>query len=179
MIITISGKPGAGKSTVAKLAARKLKMKHYSAGELWRKIARRKKITILQLNRLAEKNPNYDKKLDAEVAKLGTTQDNFVIDGRLAFYFIPNSVKIFLDGSLEVRAKRILKDNRKEEDNLTIADTIEKIKNREGSERKRYKKLYGIDMYHSEHFDLVIPTSKASISQVTNKVVSFIKNRNI
>lgn len=174
MIITISGKPGAGKSTVAALVAKKLKMKHYSAGELWRKIARRKGITILQLNKLAEKNQKYDQTLDDEVAKLGKTKDNFVIDGRLTFHFIPYSIKIFLDGSLDVRAKRIFKDNRKEEDNLTLADTIKKIKKREQSEMKRYKQLYNVSMYDKKQFDLVISTTNASIYDVTKSIILFI-----
>ena len=46
MIITISGKPGSGKSTVAKEAAKKLKLKYYCIGDFQRKIARKKSISL-------------------------------------------------------------------------------------------------------------------------------------
>lgn len=177
MIITISGKPGAGKSSVAKLVAKKLNLKHYSAGDMWRRLARKKKITILQLNQLAENNQQYDRELDKQVAELGKKQDDFIIDSRLAFHFIPDSIKIFLDCSLQTRAHRILKDTRIDEDNLTLADTINKIKKREQSEVKRYKQLYHVAMYDKKQFDLVLSTTHASIAEVTKKIIFFINKR--
>ena len=53
MIITISGKAGSGKSTVAKSISQKLNLRHYSIGDLMRAMAREKKISLLELNKLA------------------------------------------------------------------------------------------------------------------------------
>ena len=39
MIITITGLPGSGKTSVAKHLAKHLHIKHYSMGDLFRKIA--------------------------------------------------------------------------------------------------------------------------------------------
>jgi len=39
MILTITGDLGSGKSTVAKLVSEKLKLKYYSTGSIFRKIA--------------------------------------------------------------------------------------------------------------------------------------------
>lgn len=175
MKITISGKPGSGKSSVAKLIAKKLKLQHYSAGDLWRELAKNKKITILELNKLAEKDDKYDHQLDKNVEMLGKTKDNFVIDGRLTFNFIPDSIKIFLDADLNTRAKRIHKDARAEEDNKDINDTLNKLRARESSEKKRYKQLYGIDPYTADNFDFVIDTSSISVDEVVSQVVSFVK----
>ena len=54
MIITISGIAGSGKSTVAKLLAKKLNYNHYSIGEFMRDIAKEKNTSLLELSNLAE-----------------------------------------------------------------------------------------------------------------------------
>ncbi|MCH9028900.1 MAG: nucleoside monophosphate kinase, partial [Bacteroidetes bacterium] len=64
MIITISGKAGSGKSTVAKELARKLELKHYSIGDLMRQMAKEKNISLTELGKLAEKDDSIDKELD-------------------------------------------------------------------------------------------------------------------
>ena len=46
MIIAISGKAGSGKSTIAELLAKKLKLKHYSIGNLMREMAKKKNISL-------------------------------------------------------------------------------------------------------------------------------------
>ena len=46
MIITISGLPGAGKSTVGRLVAEHFKLKHYSVGDLMRQLAKEKKMSL-------------------------------------------------------------------------------------------------------------------------------------
>ena len=46
MIITVSGRAGAGKSTLAKALAHRLRLKRYSSGDLQREIAREKGISF-------------------------------------------------------------------------------------------------------------------------------------
>ena len=97
MIITVGGKAGAGKSTAAKNIAKKFGLKHYSSGDFMRQLAKERNITLLELSKLAEKDGSIDTEIDNRQIELGKKEDNFVIDGRLSAYFIPNSIKIFLD----------------------------------------------------------------------------------
>ena len=171
MIITISGKAGSGKSTIAKLLAKKLKLKHYSIGDLMRQIAKKKNISLLELSKSAEKNKSIDKELDKKQIGL-SKEDNFVIDGRLTAFFIPNAdFKIFLDCKDNVRAERILKDKRAAEKSRDISETIKKIKKREESERKRYKEYYNVDYYNKKLYDYIIDTTNLSINEVLNKII--------
>ena len=62
-----------------------------------------------------EKETSFDKELDDKTIELGRNKDNIVMDSRLAFNFIPHSIKIFLEVSLDVAAKRIFNQKRKEE----------------------------------------------------------------
>ncbi|GAG16314.1 unnamed protein product, partial [marine sediment metagenome] len=54
-------------------------------------------------------------------------------------------------------------------------DSIEKIKQREQSERKRYKELYNVDYYDKKLYDLVIDTTNLSIKEVVEKIIKAVK----
>ena len=177
MIITISGKAGSGKSTVAKQLAKKLKLKHYSIGDLMRQLAKEKNMSLNELSKLAEKDKSIDMDLDKKNIEL-REEDNFVIDGRLPAYFIPYAnLKVFLDCGDKVRAERIQKDERKDEKSKHIKELIKKIKQREQSERKRYKKLYNIDYYDKKLYDLMIDTSSLGIKEVVDKIIGTAKSK--
>lgn len=174
MIITISGKAGSGKSTVAKEIAKKLELRHYSIGDLMRQAAKERKISLLKLSKIAEKDKSIDTELDNKQIEL-RKKDNFVIDGRLTAFFIPNAdLKIFLDCNDKVRASRILKDERKEEKGKNISEIIKKIGAREQSERKRYKHYYNVDYYDKKLYNLIINTTKLSAKEVVDKIIKSI-----
>jgi len=176
MIITISGKAGSGKSTVAKLVAKKLKLKHYSIGDLMRQLAKEKSLSLNKMSRLAEKDRSIDMELDKKTIEL-REKSNFVIDGRLTAYFLPYAdLKIFLDCEDKVRAERILKDKRNDEKSKSLKELIKKIRQREQSERKRYSKLYKIDYHDKALYDLIIDTTKLGIDDVVDKIVKAAKS---
>ncbi|HJO02066.1 MAG: cytidylate kinase family protein [Candidatus Woesearchaeota archaeon] len=174
MIITISGKAGSGKSTAAKELAKKLKLKHYSIGDLMRQIAKEKNMSLNELSKSAEKDKSIDLALDKKQIELRDKTD-FVIDGRLTAYFIPYAnLKVFLECNDKVRAERILKDKREDEKSKSINEITKKIKKREQSERKRYKKLYNVDYYDKKLYDLIIDTTNLNINGVLEKIIKSI-----
>jgi cytidylate kinase len=178
MIITISGKPGSGKGTVAKIIAERLNLKHYSIGDFMRDIAKEKGVSLLELGKTAEKERWVDDELDKRQIELGKKEDGFVIDSRLGFYFIPKSVKVFLDVNLNESAKRIFNAKRKDEkDNLNLKKTKDNIKKRMKSEMLRYKKYYGLNYYDKKHYDFVVDTSGVSIDKVVGTVVEWLKKK--
>ena len=177
MIITISGKAGSGKSSVAKALSQKLKLKHYSVGDVMRQMAREKGIPLLEFNKLAEKDPAIDKELDDRLVKLGKTQKDFVIDGRLSAFFIPNAdFRIFLEADVKTRAERILNAQRKDEKHATLKETISNIEKREASEKKRYKQYYDVDYTDKKLYTDVINTEYLGLQEVVDKIVNITKN---
>ena len=175
MIITITGSLGAGKSTVAKELAEHFNLKRYSTGDFWREVAKEMGINVIELNKVAEKDPSIDKKMDKRQELLGKTEDDFVIDSRLGWHFIPNSIKIFLKVSKEEGARRIFSEQRDDEKiNTDLQKTIENIKMRRNLEKKRYMGKYGLDYFDESHYDLVLDTSELTIREVVEKIINFI-----
>jgi len=175
MIITISGTAGTGKSTVGKIIAKQLGMKHYSNGDFMRNMAEEKKISLLELTKQAETDRGIDEELDQRQIMLGRNEDNFIIDSRLGFHFIPNSIKIFLDADLDIRAKRILADTIRIEHNVNMENTKRNMETRETSEKKRYNEYYSINPYDKTNYDHIIDTSHISAEEAADKIIKIIK----
>lgn len=185
MIITLSGMPGSGKSTVAKILARRLRMKRYYIGELRRKMAKERGMTLEELNRLGEREAWTDKVVDDYQKELGKKEDNFIIEGRTSFLFIPRSVKIFLDVDVKVGAERIFREikkgasKRNEGDPQSLEEALRNVRERIASDRKRYKKYYDVDFLDKAHYDIVIDTTKLTPEQVVEKIIKKIKEKKL
>lgn len=168
MIISISGVPGSGKSSVAKILAKRLGMPYYSMGGLRGKMAIERGISIDELNRLGEEDRTTDTSVDEYQKELGTKEDNFVIEGRLSWHFIPHSFKIFLDCDPHEAARRIFnarrtETGREDEPQYASVEEVEReIEARVASDARRYRKYYDVDARNRSAFDLVLDTTRAS-----------------
>lgn len=185
MIISLSGKPGSGKSTVAKKLATVLGYDRYYIGGMRREMARRKGMTLAEYNKWGEKSNRTDKEFDEYVKKLGQTKDNFIIEGRTAFHFIPNSIKIFLDIDPETGAKRIWQaikrnsqPNRNEDKCLkSYENVLVSIKDRVKSDIYRYSKFYGLNILDKKNYDLFLDTADLDADQEFERVYAFVKEK--
>lgn len=178
MIITVSGTPGSGKSTIAKLLAQKLGFKHHSTGDFMRAMAKERGVSIQELNRLALTDRSVDDANDARLRELGVFEDDFVVDARLGWKFIPRAVKILLTVSEDEAARRIFAARRPDEkENTTLAKTKKNIATRLASEIARYKKLYGADYTDNKHHDLVIDTTTLTPELIIEKILDFLKKK--
>ena len=180
-IVSIAGTLGCGKSSTADLLAKKLGYKRFSSGDFMRKLALKLGISLNELSIKAQSDPSIDEKIDAEVKKVGE-MNQVVIDSRLAYHFIPNSFKVYLDLPPEIAKDRILnnlKENklRRESETSTNKEEIyEKIISRRESEKKRYKELYDIDHTDKNNYDLVIDTNQNNLKEVADIILKGYKN---
>lgn len=180
MIISINGAQGSGKSTVAKMLAGKLGWPQYNIGGLRRKIAGDRGLTLAEYNKLGETDPSTDVEIDEYQKKLGETEDNFIIEGRTSWYFIPHSSKIYIDVKEEEGVKRVFghlqqKNERNEDKGLdSIEDVKESMRKRHESDRIRYKKYYGVDVNDLKHYDFYIDTTDLNPEQVYGAVYEYV-----
>lgn len=175
-IITIAGRPGSGKSTAAKRIAAQLGFAHASGGDLYRTAGLERGMDILQANLANIETGEIDKIVDDKMREINATGDRMVIDSRTAWHFIPNSFRVFLDLDLLTAAKRILADmdeERREREHIPADSRLyaEELRARQAAETRRYKKLYNIEPFNLNNYDLVIDTGTNNPEQVAAQIL--------
>jgi cytidylate kinase len=174
-IISIAGKPGSGKSTTAELVASQLGFKRYSTGDMFRELSKARGLDVLAGNKHAEDDRSIDDAVDDRQTGLGLKENQFVIDARLAWHFIPSSFKVYLDLDSLTAARRITSQpsqTRAEQEH--IHDNFElyaiDLNERLASESKRYMSLYGVNPADPKNYDLVVDTSSHTPDEVARLV---------
>ncbi len=159
MIITLSGDPGAGKSTCAKGLAAAFSLTYYSTGDWMRQIAKKRGLTLEELSVIAETDPSIDHGLDERQIMLGKTENQFIMDGRLSAHFIPHAIKIFLTANLKERAKRVFSARRALEFCKTEQEMEALLVKRQQSEVKRYIAWYHFNPYELKGYDYIFDST--------------------
>ncbi len=173
MKITISGPPGSGKSTLSKLLSAKLGMELVSMGNIFRKLASDRCMSLDEFGALAKCNDEIDRKLDDAQKKIAKEKDNIILEGRLSGFLIDADLKVWLKAPLKIRAERIAKREHK-----SVSSSMKETSEREECERVRYLNYYKIDIRDLSVYDIVIDSTKLSpeeICEIVGKAVECLK----
>lgn len=177
--ITITGDLGSGKSAVSKILCQKTGFPYVSTGQIQRQLAADMGMDTLEMNRRADWDPTIDERIDGIFIGLGKDENSYVVDSRLAWFFLPRSFKIYLQVDVQVAVRRILADpNRNSEQYKNEAEAIEKIRARKQSENARFLKKYGADCANLHNFDLVLDTTQRAPEEVTALIIKGIEMKN-
>lgn len=172
-IITLSGMLGSGKSTVGKMLAQKLDYTFYSTGTVQRQIAESRGITTLELNQLSMTDKSIDKEIDSVFKILPQENKNFVVDSRMAFFFIPTSFKVKLNVDTATAGERIFNDTERsgEKKYKDVQEVIEALISRRALEVGRFKDIYQVDIDNNSNFDYVIDSTGKTPEEICNKII--------
>lgn len=170
--ITLTGDLGSGKSAVSKLLCASTAYEYVSTGRIQRELARELGLDTLEMNRQADTDPSIDQRIDGIFVSLGQDPRGYIVDSRMAWFFLPGSFKVYLQTDLRVAAERILRDPaRNSEQYASVEEAMEKIRARKESENARFLLKYGADSTNLLNFDLVINTSQRTPEQVADLIL--------
>ena len=191
MIITISGTPGSGKSTIARILAERLKAERIYVGGIRRELARKKGMTLEELNVYAQTHPETDVDVDTKAAEQAKALDKkgkiVIVEGRTQFYFLPSSLKMYISVSPEEGARRIWKDlqlattkeARNEGKITSLAQLKKSLVEREENDAQRYQKYYGFDHRGRHNYDYVVNTTAITAKQAAEKILKIVKQKTL
>ena len=177
MLITIWWKAWSGKWTVSKLLAKELGYEIVSIWDMKRKLAAEMWINIIEFNKMwddPEKSAEFDLKYE-EYQKNLKLSDNIILDSRLGFYAQPKAFKILLDVDEKIAWERIFKAERETDKHATKKHAIDEVKERNSSDEARYMKLYDVDLWNPNNYNLVIDTSERTPEEVLQIILDEFK----
>ena len=173
MLITITGKPCSGKSTAAKLIVEQHGFTRIGVGDMFKEEAKKRGLSAEEFNALCMNDPSYDYFIDKMTEQKGIELEgqDFIFDSRLAWHFVPVSFKVFVDLDEDTMAYRLVNSDREGKEKY---DDYEKAKktviNRTKLENKRYKKIYGVDMFDLSNYDFVVDSKNLSQQEVADAI---------
>lgn len=183
-IITISGKPGCGKSTMAKILAKKMNCKILSSGEKFRELAKKQNMNITDfVSNYLPLHDEIDIDVDNYFVNHIKNNDNLIVPTRVVGHLLNKQeigvFKVYLYANEYFRVKRIAK--REKQPNKLIVKTD--TRKREIAEYNKYNKIYNIDINDLSVYNLVIythflPENIGFIKVIFNNSVQYIKADN-
>ncbi len=179
MVITISGTPGSGKTTLRKELHKKLKSFGYtqfSASEIIRsKIPAGSNVD--EFYKALENNLEVEKEMDKEQQKLVVENENIILESRIGFILESPypKIDILLNVDEKIAIQRIKEQNRPEYQNLSEEQIGELRRKRMETEKERYRKLYEVeDHFAKDNFNVVINTTNLSEEDTLDVTLSAI-----
>ncbi|MDO5850979.1 MAG: AAA family ATPase [Methanobacteriaceae archaeon] len=172
MIITIGGLAGTGTTSTTKVLSEKMDIPYLSAGDVFRQMAKDRKMTLLEFSEFAEGNNNIDYELDKKQAEIANNSENLIVEGRISAYFVEADYRIWFIAPEDIRAERIC-DREKE--------PLDKIKEemiiRSSSEAKRYQEIHNIDINNLDIYDIIINSGTFNTEATVKIILECIKQK--
>ena len=170
MLITLSGLPGSGTSTVARTVASRLGLEHLDGGTVFRAMASERGVTLAEFAQVAEADDSIDRALDDRLVDRARSGD-VLLESRLAGWLATraglDALRIWIHCDEVERARRVgARDGHEADEALAINQA------REASERTRYLGFYRIDLQDLSIYDLVVDSTSTGSDAIIEQIVA-------
>jgi len=169
VLITISGPPGSGTTTLSRLVADALGLDRLPGGEVFRQMAAESGMTLAEFGRHAHDHPEHDRELDRRLLERARAGD-VVLESRLAGWLATEAevlaVRVWVACDDEERARRV-----GGRDGTDLATALADNAAREALERARYRQLYDVDLTDLSIYDLVLDSTARPAEALADEVI--------
>lgn len=169
MLITLSGLPGSGTSTVARGAAAALELDHVDGGTIFRALAAERGLSLAAFAELAEGDRSIDEALDARLVEHALAGD-VLLESRLAGWLATRAaapgLRVWIHCDEVERARRV-----GGRDGHDLDEALATNRVREASERARYLTYYDIDLGDRSVYDLVLDSTERGPDDLIAEIV--------
>lgn len=173
VLITVSGPPASGTSTLSERLADVFDVPYIDGGMMFREMAAERGVSLAELTRQSESDESIDRGVDNRLesivleASVGyrTGKPVYVVESRLAGWHASKlsacTFSVYLDADEMVRFER----------SSGRSESLDEMKHRELSEWTRFKRMYGVDITDSSLYDVCIDTTEKTPYQVLECVL--------
>jgi CMP/dCMP kinase len=181
-VICISGMAGTGKSTLSKKLAEKYHLRYFSGGDVLKDLAKQEGYDVsirgwwespegLKFLNERVNDSKFDKAVDDKLLEYAQ-QGDVLLDSWTMPWLLNAGFKIWLEASFEKRAARVA-----ERDNMSLAEALKVLKEKEAHTKAIYKELYGFVLGEDfKPFDFVLDTDNLSAAEVFEVLCRVIDN---
>ena len=176
LTIVISGPPGSGSTKTALKLAKKLGLKCFSTGDLFKSYSKQRKDRALDIWNIYGRKRQFHYDLD-EYQKEKAKKGNIVICGKLSIFILKDlaDFKVWIESPLKIRARRIAK-----REDISMIRAMDQVKKRQEIERKEWKKIYDFDYFDSKNLaDIVVDSSEKSVEGIIEEILKAMKDKGL
>lgn len=170
MLITISGLPGSGTSTVGTKVAAELGLDHLDGGTVFRSVAAERGLSLAAFAALAESDRTIDVALDDRLTDRAR-EGEVVLESRLAGWLATraglDAVRIWITCDEVERARRVA-----QRDGGDADTALDENRVREASERARYQAFYDIDLTDLSIYDHLVDSATMTPGELVAEIVT-------
>lgn len=177
VLITISGHPGSGTSTLVHILCDRRGWTSLNGGDVFRAEAADRGLPLEDFSRLCRDEPGVDRTLDDRLRQAMLAESGpEVIESRLAGWWADqlglDCIKVWLDVSAAERARRIV-----EREGGELSAALERMNGRMAADALRYDLLYSITLDDMSPYDLKLNTDEMQPDEVADSVEAMLETQ--
>ncbi len=177
MRIAIGGLTGCGKTTLGRGLSKALNIEHITFS--FKTLAKEQGVSLMEFQKMAEKDPDIDKKFDQMIFEKIKKTPDFVITTWLGAWFnelfgVEYDLRVWLSTSEEVKSQRLAK-----RDGISKEEALIHLNERDKRNRDRYLKLYNIDIFENGKFNLSIDNGDLTPEETVGIVLNHLKEKGL